>query len=209
MLHMVISNRPGEVKPGSSGRIIPGYETRIVDENNHDVPPGEIGRLSVKCDATCAGYWNQHEQTKDTFVGRWFRTGDKYYQDSDGFFWYAGRADDLFKVNGQWLSPTEVEAALISHPSVMEAAVIAREDEDSLLKPAAYVVVCSEGVITPNLACELQKWVAEKLTWHKSPRWIEFIDELPKTATGKLQRFKLREREHRLLEPQQEEEGLS
>jgi benzoate-CoA ligase family protein len=193
MLHMVISNRPGEVKPGSSGKIIPGYEARIVDENDQDVPPGEIGTLLIQCDATCAGYWNQPEKTKAAFVGPWFRTGDKYYQDVDGFFWYAGRADDLFKVNGQWLSPTEVEAALVSHPSVSEAAVIAREDGDGLLKPAAYVVLSSECLPASVIALELQKWVAEKLSWHKSPRWIEFLDHLPKTATGKLQRFKLRE----------------
>jgi benzoate-CoA ligase len=198
---MVISNGPGAVKPGSSGRIIPGCEARIVNENDHEVPPGEIGNLLVKCDATCTGYWNQHDKTKDTFLGHWFRTGDKYYQDGDGFFWYAGRGDDLFKVNGQWLCPTEVEAALISHPSVMEAAVIAREDADALLKPAAYVVLCSERAATSALGSELQKWVAEKLTWHKSPRWVEFLNELPKTATGKLQRFKLRERQHRAVEP--------
>ena len=197
MLHMVISNRPGELKPGSSGKIIPGNEARIVDENEHDVSPGEIGNLLVKCDATCAGYWNQHEKTKDTFVGQWFRTGDKYYQDDDGFFWYAGRADDLFKVNGKWLSPAEVEAALISHPCVLEAAVVAREDGDGLLKPAAYVVLRSEHVPGSSISSELQNWVAQKLTWHKSPRWIEVIEELPKTATGKLQRFKLRERQQR------------
>lgn len=194
MLHMVVSNCPGGVKPGSSGRIIPGYKARIVDENNCDVPAGEIGNLLVQCDATCAGYWNQPEKTKEAFVGHWFRTGDKYYQDSDGFFWYAGRADDLFKVSGQWVSPTEVEAALILHPSVMEAAVIARQDSEGLPKPAAYVVISSGCSPTSSLAVELQKWVADKLTWNKSPRWVEFLDELPKTATGKLQRFKLRER---------------
>ena len=197
MLHMVISNRPGELKPGSSGKIIPGCEARIVDENEQDVSAGEIGTLLIKCDATCAGYWNQPEKTKDTFVGPWFRTGDKYYQDDDCFFWYAGRADDLFKVNGQWLSPTEVEGALISHPCVIEAAVVARKDGDGLLKPAAYVVLRSEPAPTSNIAGELQSWVAEKLTWHKSPRWIEVIEALPKTATGKLQRFKLRERQYR------------
>src|SRR5205823_944358 len=141
MLQMVISNRPGEIRPGSSGKIIPGYEARIVDDNDNDVPPGEIGNLLVRCDATCAGYWNQHEKTKACFVGPWFRTGDKYSQDEDGFFWYAGRGDDLFKVNGRWLSPTEVESALIAHPSVLEAAVVARQDDDGLLKPAAYIVL--------------------------------------------------------------------
>ena len=194
MLQMVISNRPGAVRPGSSGKILPGYEARIVDENDQDVPCGEIGTLLIKCDATCVGYWNQHEKTKNAFLGHWFRTGDKYYQDEDGYFWYAGRADDLFKVNGRWLSPAEVEGALIAHPSVLEAAVVAREDDDGLLKPAAYVVLSPERVPANGLAEELQTWVGQKLGGYKRPRWIEFLPELPKTATGKLQRFKLRAR---------------
>jgi len=193
MLHMVISNRPGEIRPGSSGKIIPGYEVRIVDENDNDVPTGEIGSLFVECDATCAGYWNQHEKTKNCFMGPWFRTGDKYYQDKDGFFWYAGRSDDLFKVNGQWLSPAEVESALISHPAVLEAAVVARHDDDGLLKPAAYVVLNPDQSASDGFAQELQDWVGKSLSSYKRPRWVEFVSELPKTATGKLQRFKLRE----------------
>jgi len=201
MLHMVISNRPGEVKPGSSGKIIPGLEARIVDEKNHDVPPGEIGNLLIKCDATCDGYWKQHERTKISFLGPWFRTGDKYYQDEAGYFWYAGRADDLFKVNGRWLSPTEVEAVLISHPSVQEAAVVAREDVDGLLKPAAYVVLSPDCTKLDNLDQELKGWVGERVGWYKSPRWIEFLSDLPKTATGKLQRFKLRERQRATKAP--------
>lgn len=193
MLQMVISNRPGEIRPGSSGKIIPGFEARIVDENDNDVHPGEIGNLLVQSDATCAGYWNQHEKTKSCFLGRWFRTGDKYYQDEDGYFWYAGRGDDLFKVNGRWLSPAEVEGALISHPAVLEAAVVARKDDDGLLKPAAYVVLNADRVHTDGLAQELQDWVGQSLSRYKRPRWVEFVNELPKTATGKLQRFKLRE----------------
>jgi benzoate-CoA ligase family protein len=191
MLQMVIANRPGEIRPGSSGKIIPGYEARIVDENDNDMPPGEIGSLLVQCDATCAGYWNQHEKTKSCFLGPWFRTGDKYYQDEDGFFWYAGRGDDLFKVNGRWLSPAEVESALIAHPSVLEAAVVARQDDDGLLKPAAYVVLNASQNHT-GFAEELQDWVGKSLSSYKRPRWVEFVNELPKTATGKLQRFKLR-----------------
>jgi benzoate-CoA ligase family protein len=191
MLQMVIANRPGEIRPGSSGKIIPGYEARIVDENDNDMPPGEIGSLLVQCDATCAGYWNQHEKTKSCFLGHWFRTGDKYYQDEDGFFWYAGRGDDLFKVNGRWLSPAEVESALIAHPSVLEAAVVARQDDDGLLKPAAYVVL-NAGQNHSGFAQELQDWVGKTLSSYKRPRWVEFVNELPKTATGKLQRFKLR-----------------
>jgi benzoate-CoA ligase family protein len=196
-LHMVISNRPGEVKPGSSGKIIPGFEAKIIDDHGQPVVQGEIGTLLVKADSTCIGYWNQHEKSKDTFEGHWFRTGDKYYQDVDGYFWYAGRTDDLFKVNGRWLSPAEVESALISHPAVREAAVVAREDDSGLTKPAAYVVVNSSYAAGDELARDLQDWVAQKNGHYKRPRWIEFLPELPKTATGKLQRFKLRELQQR------------
>jgi len=192
-LQMVIANRPGEAKPGSSGKIIPGYEARIVDDSGCSVAPREIGNLLIKGDSTCAGYWNQHEKTKETFEGHWFRTGDKYYQDEEGYFWYAGRANDLFKVSGRWLSPAEVESALIAHPAIREAAVIARDDENGLTKPAAYVVVNDGFIGSDQLSRELQAWVAERIGNYKSPRWIEILPELPKTATGKLQRYKLRE----------------
>jgi benzoate-CoA ligase family protein len=192
-LHMVTSNRPGEVRPGSSGKILPGCEARILDQSGQPVPTGEIGDLLIKSDSTCIGYWNQPEKTKATFEGPWFRTGDKYFQDEDGYFWYAGRADDLLKVNGRWLSPTEVESALIAHPAIREAAVIARDDEAGLTKPAAYVVVTSDSTPSDQLARDLQDFVAQAIGAYKRPRWIEFLPELPKTATGKLQRFKLRE----------------
>jgi benzoate-CoA ligase len=192
-LQMVISNSPGEVRPGSSGKVIPGYEAKIVDDEDRPVAPGEIGALLIKGDSTCAAYWNQHEKTRDTFEGYWFRTGDKYCQDEDGYFWYAGRADDLFKVNGRWLSPTEVESALIAHPAIREAAVVARDDESKLTKPAAYVVVNPSFHPNHDLVRDLQDWVVQRIGAYKRPRWIEFVSELPKTATGKLQRFKLRE----------------
>jgi benzoate-CoA ligase family protein len=192
-LQMVIANRPGKAKPGSSGKIIPGYEARIVDDDGRAVAPGEIGNLWIKGDSTCAGYWNQHDKTKETFEGHWFRTGDKYHQDEEGYFWYAGRANDLFKVNGRWLSPTEVESALIAHPAIREAAVVARDDESGLTKAAAYVVVNDDVAPSDQLIRDLQDWVAERIGSYKRPRWIEFLPELPKTATGKLQRFKLRE----------------
>jgi benzoate-CoA ligase family protein len=192
-LQMVISNVPGEVRPGSSGKIIPGYEAKIVDESGNPVAPGEIGQLLVKADSTCLGYWNQHEKTKTTFEGAWFRTGDKYYQDDDEYFWYAGRADDLFKVNGRWLSPAEVESALMAHPAVREAAVVGREDPSGLTKPAAYVVLNENFMPNDPLGRELQDWVGKQLSAYKKPSWIEYLPELPKTATGKLQRFKLRE----------------
>ena len=193
-LHMITSNRPGEVRPGSSGRILPGLEARIVDDQERDVPRGEIGTLLVKSDATCSCYWNQHEKTKNAIMGHWFRTGDKYYQDEDGYLWYAGRADDLFKVNGRWVSPAEVESTLISHPAVLEAAVVARQDENQLEKPVAYLVLNKNAHPGAALASELQDLVAERLGAYKRPRWIEFLAELPKTATGKLQRYKLREK---------------
>jgi len=199
-LQMVIANRPGEARAGSSGKVIPGFEVRIVDDNGNATAPGEIGTLLIKADSTCVGYWNQHEKTKETFQGHWFRSGDKYYEDEDGYFWYAGRADDLFKVNGRWLSPAEVESALIAHPAIREAAVIARPDEAQLAKPAAYVVVNSDYTPNHQLVRELQEWVAGRIGGYKRPRWIEFLPELPKTATGKLQRFKLRELQARQMQ---------
>ncbi|MGB2592430.1 MAG: benzoate-CoA ligase family protein [Candidatus Acidiferrum sp.] len=192
-LQMVIANRPGEAKPGSSGKIIPGYEARLVDEHGDDVAVNEIGDLLIKGDSTCSCYWNKHEKSKETFVGGWFHTGDKYFQDEEGYFWYAGRANDLFKVNGLWLSPAEVESVLIGHPAVREAAVVAREDQDGLTKPAAYVVLHAESARSEQLMHELQELVAQRIGGYKRPRWIEFLTEIPKTATGKLQRFKLRD----------------
>lgn len=192
-LHMFIANRPGAVRPGSSGQILPGYEARIVDENDQPVPDGEIGSLLIKGDAVCAGYWNQHEKTKETFQGHWLRTGDKYYRDRDGYFWYVGRSDDMMKVKGMWVSPVEVESTLLEHPSVQEAAVIARDDRNQLLKPAAYVVLKNGHESSPELTEELKELLAAKLAPHKCPQFIEFIPQLPKTATGKIQRYKLRQ----------------
>jgi benzoate-CoA ligase family protein len=203
-LQMVIANRPGETRPGSSGKIIPGFEARIVDDEGRTLPQGEIGNLLIKADSTCSGYWNQHEKSKATFEGHWFRTGDKYYQDADEYFWYAGRADDVFKVNGRWVGPAEVESALIAHPAIREAAVIARDDENGLTKPAAYVVVDPTFAASNELARDLQNWVAEKIGGYRRPQWIEFLPELPKTATGKLQRYKLRE-----LQAQQVRDSLT
>jgi benzoate-CoA ligase family protein len=194
-LQMALSNSPGEVRPGSSGKIIPGYDAKIVNDDGISVPTGELGQLLIRADSTCTGYWNQHGKTNVTFEGAWFHTGDKYYQDEDGYFWYAGRADDLFKVNGRWLSPAEVESALISHPAVREAGVVARADGNGLIKPAAYVVLHENFLPSEPLRRELQERVGETLSSYKKPRWIEFLPELPKTATGKLQRYRLRERQ--------------
>jgi benzoate-CoA ligase len=193
-LHMFIANRPGEARPGSSGKIIPGYEARIVDEAGQPVRHGEVGNLLIRGDSTCACYWGLPEKSQETFAGGWLRTGDKYYQDAEGYFFYVGRSGDLFKVSGSWVSPFEVEAALVRHPAVLEAAVVAREDSDRLLKPAAYVALRPPAVGSAALAGELREFVAGELAGYKRPRWVEFLPELPKTATGKLQRYKLRER---------------
>jgi benzoate-CoA ligase len=193
--HIFISNQPGAIRPGSSGKLVPGYEAKIIDEDGASVPHGEIGNLLIKGDSTCSMYWNKHEKTKDTIEGHWIRTGDKYSQDADGYFWYAGRSDDMLKVGGIWVSPIEVENALVEHQSVLEAGVVGREDRDQLTKPLAYVVPKPGVEGTHELARELQDFVRAKLAEYKRPRWIEFVSELPKTATGKTQRFKLRERE--------------
>jgi benzoate-CoA ligase family protein len=192
-LHMFIANRLGAIRPGSSGLLVDGYEARILDDNGVPVAPNEVGNLWVKGDSVCAGYWNRHEKTKDTIEGHWIRTGDKYAQDEDGFFWYAGRADDMLKVGGLWVSPVEVENALIAHPAVLECGVVGHEDHDALIKPMAFVVVRPGAAATPELARELQQFVREGLAEYKRPRWVEFLPKLPKTATGKIQRFRLRE----------------
>ena len=191
-LHMFIANRPGAVKPGSSGTIIPGFEARIVDENHQPVVPGEMGDLIVNTDAACAGYWNQHERTKDTISGHWLRTGDRYYQDAEGYFWYAGRSDDMLKVSGTWVSPVEIENQLLEHPEVQEAAVVGRKNEDGLVKTVACVVLRDGKAGSSEVASELQRFVLERLPVFKRPHQIEFLPELPKTATGKLQRYRLR-----------------
>jgi benzoate-CoA ligase family protein len=191
-LHMFIANRPGFARPGSSGQIIPGMDARIVDDDGRPVPTGDIGNLYIRSDAVCACYWNQHEKTKDTIDGHWLRTGDKYRQDAEGYFWYAGRSDDMLKVSGVWVSPIEIECTLLEHSAVLEAAVVGRKDQDALVKPVAYVVLRQGHVPAPDLAGQLQEFVATRLASYKRPRWVEFLPALPKTATGKVQRFKLR-----------------
>jgi benzoate-CoA ligase len=173
---------------------VPGYEVTILDEQGAPVSSGTIGNLRVKGDSTMACYWNKHEQTKDALRGRWIETGDKYYRDEDGYYWYCGRSDDMLKVGGIWVSPAEVEAALVEHPAVLESAVVGRDDRDGLLKPQAFVVLKERALASPGLAEELKGFVKSRLAPYKYPRWIDFVDELPKTATGKIQRFKLRHR---------------
>ena len=192
-LHMFISNRPGAIRPGSSGLIVPGYDARILDDDRNAVSSGEVGNLWISGDSVCDRYWNKHEKTKQTIEGNWIKTGDKYTQDADGFYWYAGRSDDMLKVGGQWVSPIEVEGALVAHPAVLECGVVGCEDKDTLVKPMAFVVLRDAGAATDELAKSLQQFVRERLAEYKRPRWVEFLPELPKTATGKIQRFRLRE----------------
>ena len=192
MLQTFISNRVGDVRPGSSGKLVPGYDARLVNEQGQDVAVGEIGSLLIRGDSAAVGYWNKHEKSKDVFRGHWVATGDKYSQDADGYFWYSGRTDDMLKVSGQWVSPFEVESALITHPAVLEAAVVPATDKDELVKPKAYVVLQAGYEPSEMLAQELKDFVKARLVPVKYPRWIEFVPALPRTATGKIQRFMLR-----------------
>jgi len=172
---------------------VPGYEARLLDDAGQEVADGTIGNLLIKGDSTCACYWNKHERTRDTIEGRWIRTGDKYWRDADGFYWYAGRADDMLKVGGIWVSPVEIENTLAEHPAVQEAGVVGRQDSSDLEKPMAYVVLAAGHESSEALAQELQDFVRQRIADYKRPRWIAFVHALPKTATGKTQRFKLRE----------------
>jgi benzoate-CoA ligase len=181
------------VRWGSTGKPVPGYELRLVDDQGKLISkPGEIGELQISGPTSAIMYWNQREKTKSTFQGPWTRSGDKYTMDEEGYYIYGGRSDDMLKVSGIYVSPVEVEAALVSHEAVLEAAVVGKEDEQKLVKPKAYVVLKSGASADDRLKAALQQHVKDRLAPYKYPRWIEFVPELPKTATGKIQRFKLR-----------------
>ena len=190
--HIFISNRIGEARPDSTGVVVPGYELRVVDDAGQEVPDGEVGRLLVKGDSICSMYWNQHERTKQTIRGEWIDTGDQYVRDADGYYRYQGRSDDMLKVSGIWVSPTEVESAINAHEAVLECAVVAVIDENQLVRPEAYVVVQPGRQAGVELEVELRDHVRGALAHFKCPRDFHFVAELPKTATGKIQRFKLR-----------------
>jgi benzoate-CoA ligase len=193
MLHIFLSNRPGDVRPGTTGKAVPGYELRLVDEQGNVITkPGELGELQISGPTSAIMYWSQREKTKNTFQGPWTRSGDKYSLDKDGYYAYGGRSDDMLKVSGIYVSPAEVEAALVSHEAVLEAAVVGAADEQKLIKPKAFVVLKPGKSPSDSLKAALQQHVKDKLAPYKYPRWIEFLGELPKTATGKIQRFKLR-----------------
>jgi len=192
MLHIFISNRPDDIRYGTSGKPVPGYDARVVDEHDRPVPHGEEGELVVSGPSSAEGYWNQRAKSRRTFRGEWTYTGDTYIRDQDGYFRFRGRSDEMLKVSGIWVSPFEVEEALIAHPAVLEAAVVGRQDRDGLTKPKAFVVLREAGTGTDALVAALQSHVKDRIGVWKYPRWIEFTDGLPKTATGKIQRFRLR-----------------
>ena len=192
MLHIFLSNRPGANRYGTSGQPVPGYDIRLLDDDGKPVPQGELGELYVNGSTSAAYYWNNREKSRNTFIGPWTKSGDKYSQSADGYFTYSGRGDDMLKVSGIWVSPFEVESALASHGAVLEAAVVGQADENGLIKPKAFVVLKPNTSQSPELAAALQQHVKGHLAPYKYPRWIEFVAELPKTATGKIQRFKLR-----------------
>jgi benzoate-CoA ligase len=193
MLHIFLSQRPGEVRYGCTGRAVPGYELRVVEENGDQAPPGTIGELQIKGPTTATCYWNNRPKSRATFLGEWMRSGDRYVVDEDGWYTYCGRGDDMLKVGGIYVSPIEVEEVLSCHPSVLEVAVVGAEDEAGLIKPKAFVVLKSGAKACDETAALLKAHVKERLAPYKYPRWFIFVDELPKTATGKIQRFRLRE----------------
>jgi len=199
MFHIYITNRPGDVKLGSLGKIVKGYEARIVDAEDQEVLTGEMGTLKIKGDSAALCYWNAHEKSKETFAGDWCTTGDQFHVDSDGYYWYHGRTDDMLKVSGIFVAPAEIENCLLQHEAVLECAVIGAESGDGLFKPKAFIVLRKEFVQSPRakvqsqLTEELKSFVKAHLAPYKYPRWIEFVDSLPKNDRGKIDRKKLKE----------------
>ena len=197
LLQTFLSNRPGDIRYGSTGKPVPGYEARIVDEAGRELPANEIGELIVRGPSAAEGYWNQRAKSRRIFAGEWTHTGDKFRRDADGYYYYCGRTDDMFKVSGMWVSPFDVEAALTSHEAVLEAAVIGKQDADGLIKPKAFIVLKNGYIADEGLLEKLKLHVKETAGAWKYPRWIELREDLPRTATGKIQRFKLRDEDTR------------
>ncbi|MFQ5690004.1 MAG: benzoate-CoA ligase family protein [Gemmatimonadota bacterium] len=193
LFHIFISNRPDDIRPGCSGKPVPGYEARVVDERGRAVGPGQVGSLHIKGESAALSYLHQCELGRKTFLGEWVSTGDQYRVDEDGYYWHAGRSDDMLKVGGIWVSPVEVESTLIGHPAVSECAVVGVVDAAGLIKPKAWVRLGDGHAPSEELARSLIAYCREQMAAYKRPRWIEFVEELPKTATGKIQRFRLRE----------------
>jgi benzoate-CoA ligase len=194
ILHIFISNRPGQAKAGSTGQVVRGFEAKIVDDAGLELPAGHVGTLMIKGDSIAAGYWNQHEATTHTFCGEWINTHDKFMADHEGYFWYSGRGDDMLKVSGQAVWPAEVEGLLQMHPAVLESCVTGAADDEGLLKAVAFVVLKDGHEPCPQLACAIQDFVKSHTSPHKYPRAVIFVAALPKTANGKIKRYELRHR---------------
>ncbi len=194
MFHIYISNRPGDVTPGSLGRVVNGYEAKIVDAEGSEVPTGDMGTLKIKGDSASLCYWNAHEKSKETFAGDWCTTGDQFHVDNDGYYWYHGRTDDMLKVSGIFVAPAEIENCLLQHEAVVECAVVGHDGGDGLIKPKAFVVTREHSSDSKVLGAELKEFVKVHLAVYKYPRWIEFVDSLPKNDRGKIDRKQLKQR---------------
>jgi acyl-coenzyme A synthetase/AMP-(fatty) acid ligase len=192
-LHDFIANAPGAARRGRAGRVVPGFEARLVDDADAPVADGVVGHLLIKGPTTSPYYWNRLERTRATMLGEWLRTGDMFARDADGFFTFAGRSDDMLKVGGIWVSPAEIEAVLIEHPAVLEAGVIGLADANGLTRPHAVIVPKQGWVASADLAATLTEFVRRRAGGHRTPATIAFADHLPKTATDKIQRFRLRQ----------------
>jgi benzoate-CoA ligase len=192
MFHIYITNRPGDIKPGSLGRIVEGYEAKIVDADANEVPVGEMGTLKIKGDSAALCYWNAHEKSKETFAGDWCTSGDQFHVDADGYYWYHGRTDDMLKVSGVFVAPAEIENCLLQHEAVLECAVVGHEANEGLIKPKAFVVLREGFSGSESLADEIKQFVKSRIAVYKYPRWVEFVSSLPKNDRGKIDRKKLK-----------------
>jgi acyl-coenzyme A synthetase/AMP-(fatty) acid ligase len=192
MFHIYITNRPGDVKPGSLGRIVAGYEAKIVDADGREVATGEMGTLKIKGDSAALCYWNAHEKSKQTFAGDWCTTGDQFHVDAEGYYWYHGRTDDMLKVGGVFVAPAEIENCLLQHEAVLEAAVIGHDSGDGLIKPKAFLVLRAGHAPGDDLAQSIKEFVKSHLALYKYPRWVEFVPSLPKNDRGKIDRRQLK-----------------
>jgi 4-hydroxybenzoate-CoA ligase len=188
MFHIYITNRPGEVKPGSLGRIVEGYEAKIVGADDDEVAIGEMGTLKIKGDSAALCYWNAHEKSKATFAGDWCTSGDQFHVDEEGYYWYHGRTDDMLKVSGIFVAPAEIENCLLQHEAVLECAVVGQEDDDGLIKPKAFIVAREALATTDALVDDIKDFVKNRIALYKYPRWIEFVTSLPKNDRGKIDR---------------------